>query len=280
MNTVRSMLVHVDGTARCAARLFLAHELARELGAELTALFGTNPRLFDPAFSYAAGAVSPTLLQDLQTQWLASAKAAFEEFRLGRQGKIGWAELDGIPAVDGVAEQAFYADLLVLGQHDPSDVMEEQLPAHFVASVLIRSGRPAVVLPHEGNFRTVGHNVLVAWKPSAPCTRALAAALPLLQRSEQVHVAVWGLPHDKPHCHGDVLDVEQYLLRHGVKPIMRRRRYEPANVGDALLLLAGEIGADLMVMGCYGHSRAREFLLGGTSRTVLQWMTLPVLMSH
>src|SRR5687767_6315283 len=181
MNAIRSMIVHVDGTQRCGLRLMLARELALKHEAKLTALFATMPPLVDTPYAYAASAISVHLLQEQHTQWLARAKATFDESKAARSGEVAWAELHGEPVVDGVAQQALFADLLVLGQHDTSDPLAQQLPGDFVESVLIQSGKPALVIPYTGNFRTLGDTVLVAWKPSAESARALSAALPLLQ---------------------------------------------------------------------------------------------------
>jgi nucleotide-binding universal stress UspA family protein len=279
MNSIRSMLVHVDGTPRCAARLMIARELAQLHEARLTALYATTPPLVDAPYSYAASAISAHFLQELHTRWLLRARATFDQAKAARPGEVAWAELSDVFLVRGVAEQAMFADLLVLGQHDPNDPAEQELPADFVESVLIQSGKPALVIPYAGKFRSVGTTALIAWKPSAETARALKAALPLLQRAKQVHVVMWDTSAPL-RVDGDRLDLAHYLRLHGIEATLHVHREEPRNVGEALLSQAADIDADLLVMGCYGHSRAREFVLGGVSRTVLQSMTVPVLMSH
>jgi nucleotide-binding universal stress UspA family protein len=256
-----------------------ARELALREEATLTALFASAPAGVDLPYAYAAGAVSADLAQNLHTQRLARAMTLFDEARASRPGEVAWAELHGEPVVEGVAEQALYADLLVLGQQDRSDPLAQELPSDFVESVLIVSGRPALVLPYAGRFDRLGETVLLAWKPSAPAARALAAALPLLRRAKAVHAVSWGQP-SAPRCQGDRLDLERYLGLHGVAATLHGYRDEPRDVGEALLSAAADFGADLMVMGCYGHSRARELVLGGASRSVLGAMTLPTLMCH
>jgi len=96
-------------------------------------------------------------------------------------------------------------------------------------------------------------------------------ALPLLQRAKQVHVAGWD---------SEPRDLEHLFYHHGIDAVFHREGKAPAHVGEYMLSRAAELGADLLVMGCYGHSRARELVLGGASRTVLDSMTLPVLMVH
>ena len=102
--------------------------------------------------------------------------------------------------------------------------------------------------------------------------------MPLLQRARQVHVISWGAADET--VGGAGLDLQSYLGQSGVQAIVHRQDNEPADVGELLLSSAFDLNADLLVMGCYGHSRAREWVLGGASRAVLQSMTMPVLMSH
>jgi nucleotide-binding universal stress UspA family protein len=104
------------------------------------------------------------------------------------------------------------------------------------------------------------------------------AALPWLLAARSVHVLepLAGLAQ----ADDDELDIAQYLRLHGIEPLLHRHRTAPAEAGNALLSHACDVGADLLVMGCYGRTRAHEFVLGGASRTVLETMTLPVLMAH
>lgn len=116
---------------------------------------------------------------------------------------------------------------------------------------------------------------LVAWKESREAARALSAAIPLLHKAGSVHVAVDAHTTD---AHRTLL--RQFLQRHGVEAQFHALASPAPQAGEALLTMRAEIGADLMVMGCYGHSRGRELILGGATRTVLNSMTVPVLMAH
>lgn len=279
MNPMRSLLVHIDGSTRVATRLAIARDLAARHQATLTALFATTPPPETLPFAYAASAVSVNLLQELHTQWLARARQAYDQVVASGSGPIAWAELGGDPVVRGFVEQAWCADLVVLGQADPAEPTGQELPPGFVESVLLDSGKPVLIVPYAGRHQTVGNNVLVAWKASRESARALAASIPLLRDAAQVHVAEWR-EKTPPRASGEALDVERYLRLHGVQPTMHRYHDEPAEVGEMLLSMAADVGADLLVMGCYGHSRTRELVLGGVTRTVLRTMTVPVLMSH
>lgn len=273
---MKSLLVHFDGSPRCTERLALARQLAEPDGARVAALFVVTPPWVETAYPVGAEALPVQLLYDLHVGWQQRAEQAFESANAGQSAV--WAE-SGLwdDPIRCFAEQALYADLLVLGQHDPG-ATEQLVPSDFVSSVLLASGRPAVVLPHEGSFARVGRRVLVAWKPTPSSARALSAALPVLKRAESVTVVEWG--GEAGSCRGAALDVQGYLALHGVQATFQRNAQEPPDIGEMLLARAAGLQADLLVMGCYGHSRAREFVLGGATRTVLHSMTLPVLLCH
>ena len=150
------------------------------------------------------------------------------------------------------------------------------MPADFVSSVLIDSGRPALVLPHIARPPIRLDRVLVAWKPTRESARAVTAALPLLQQAASVTVVSFD-EGDEPVAEAGIVG---YLRQHGVRSGFKREVASEISVGDQLLSLAADEQSDLLVMGCYGHGRAREWVLGGVSRTVIASMTIPVLMSH
>jgi nucleotide-binding universal stress UspA family protein len=103
--------------------------------------------------------------------------------------------------------------------------------------------------------------------------------VPLLQRAKEVHVLCWG-DAGETRVAGERLELGRYLAMHGVQPTWHRDASEPEGLGEILLSRVSDLGADMLVMGCYGHSRAREWTLGGASRTILGSMTVPVLMAH
>jgi nucleotide-binding universal stress UspA family protein len=181
----------------------------------------------------------------------------------------------------GLVQQAHYADLVVLSQTDPAlsgMAAVSQLPEY----VALHGGRPVLLAPYAGAFTGLGQHALVAWDGSRAATRAVTDALPLLCASRRVTLAVF-TPRQPDGAHGDEpgADIAGYLARHGVKvEVLQQRLAHHEAVGDALLSLAAERSADLLVTGCYGHQRWRELVLGGVTRHVLQAMTLPVLMAH
>jgi nucleotide-binding universal stress UspA family protein len=273
------LLVHLDATAHTSQRLAVARAIAQGQGAALTALYAVTPALVEIPFAPDAGPNVAQVLCELDDERRAKAHAGFERANLNGL-RAAWAEVRDYPIVPAVARQALYADLLVLGQHDGSDPASTGVPSDFVESVLAASGKPALVLPYTGASGSLGETVLVAWKPTREAARALSAAVPLLQRAQRVHIVSWARDEDE-NISGDGLDLDGYLKLRGIEPIWHREGGgEPDSLGDLLLSRAADLSADLLVMGCYGHSRAREWVLGGTSRTILQSMTLPVLMAH
>lgn len=178
----------------------------------------------------------------------------------------------------GISLHGAYSDLLVLGQgdlSDPSDVNVDIVPY-----VVINSGCPVLVVPNTGSHAKIGSKVLIAWNGSLEARRAVHDAIPLLKRAEIVEVAVFN-PKSRAGVHGQLpgSDISLYLARHGINVDVREEVIK-SDIGEALLSLATSLNSDLLVMGCYGHSRFRETLLGGVTHTILKSMTLPLLMSH
>ncbi len=273
MNPIRSILVHLDTTAACAARLRLADDLARRFGAEATALYAATAAEVLMPFGDTPEFPMAEVRADFEADRRKRARAALDAARALGLDRLQWAELPAGASAYALAGRALCADLLVLGQRLPPGDDMPDVPADFVESVLIASGRPAVVVPHIGLPETVGRTVLVAWKASRESARAVTAALPLLRAAEAVHVLMGADPATAPA-------LEDWLGCHGVKAQLHRFDAGTGEAGDLLLSEAAARSADLLVMGCYGHARAREWALGGASRTVLRTMTLPVLMAH
>jgi nucleotide-binding universal stress UspA family protein len=279
MSALRSILLHLDASPRSAARLRLARELAGLHGARVSALYAVTPSLYDLPFAMAEGSAEMlTVLRQLDADRRRSARALFDHSEPSAAPLLQWRELDNEPLIPGVVRHAFCNDLLVLGQHDAEDTAALGIPVDFIPSVLIGSGRPALVIPYADICTTLGTAVLMAWKPTRESARALTAALPFLQHARQIHLTCEG---DAGAAGGPSRDIEAYLRCHGVQaPLRAHAPVLDDAPGEGLLSLAADTGADLLVMGCYGHSRARELVLGGASRTVLKSMTLPVLMVH
>ena len=277
-SSLMQLLVHFDASRRATPRVEFARRLARRHGAAVAALYAVTPSFAMPPFAPTLGPGTAVSLREVDDERLDRARTTFDRALASTGVPVSWGELTDYPVAGAFAQQAFYADLLVLGQHDPSDIESSDVPPDFAETVMAISGRPALILPYAVVPPTVGETVVIGWKPTREAAHAVTAAMPLLQSAQRVHVVSWSA--DEPVVGGAALDLAGYLKRYGVEATWHRQGDEPDGLGELLLSRAFDLTADLLVMGCYGHSRAREWLLGGTSREVLQSMTLPVLMAH
>jgi nucleotide-binding universal stress UspA family protein len=183
-----------------------------------------------------------------------------------------WRQVKG-DTVTLTLQHGQYADLIVMSQATTDedtilDVMPEE--------VIMGSGRPVLLVPRYGKFPRVGERVLIAWNRTREAARAVHDALPLLKRAEIVRVMEVNPKGD--HIAG--ADMATHLARHDVKAEVGSAAASDMKVGDVILSRAADLGADLLVMGAYGHSRLREYAFGGVTLHILRHMTIPVLMSH
>jgi nucleotide-binding universal stress UspA family protein len=273
---MKSILVHIDASPRAAVRLLLAQRIAHQHAARLTALYGVTPSLLSNPWAAGEGmAPAAAMAAELDREQRQRARSLVQQATAG--GLIEWVDAGEAP-YGALLQHLPYHDLLVLGQTDSRDTLTGALPPALVPSALADGGLPALVVPSAGAFDQLGSRVLIAWKPTREATRAVHAAVPFLRAAAQVDVALRPEGGDSTLDHGAALS--RWLRLQGVTAPVRLHTLGPAEVGESLLSLAADTGAGLLVMGCYGHGRAREWVLGGASRTVLASMTLPVLMAH
>ncbi|RQR55584.1 universal stress protein [Burkholderia sp. Bp9125] len=274
----KTLLVHLDDSPRCATRVELALDLAKRCNAHLIGLYVVCQDLFEPLRRRDEPlelAVYERLCEARRKQ----AEIAFLDAaeRAGRS--VEWRAPAG-PATETATLHARHADLLVLGQTDPHD-RTTYIAAHFVEDVVTGCGRPAIIVPYAGLVRTFGENVLIAWDGGREAARAVADALPLLERARFVTVETVERHRSDPDKTPAGVDVAAYLERHGIRASFATTPREgDVNTGETLLDRTSDLHSDLLVMGAYSHARMRERVLGGATRTILETMTVPVLMSH
>jgi nucleotide-binding universal stress UspA family protein len=282
----KDILVHVDDGPRGTARLTLATDLARGNDAHLAGLFVVDvpgSDLFYGAGIGLGGGGLDAMMTAARSEQVARAEAAGEAFRemLRREGLKGeWRSVEGETAAV-LSLHARYADLTILDQPNDAAPFKGSSPDAVLVNVMMSSGRPLLAVPYAGNFDHVGDHVLVAWNASREATRAVNDAMPLLRGAKAVTVLAVN-PRHGIEGHGDVpaADIALHLARHGVKAEAAHTVATDISEGDALLSYAADIGVDLIVCGGYGHSRAREMVFGGVTRTLLQEMTVPMFFSH
>jgi len=280
--TYKNLLVVLDADTSARGRIEIAAALAERFAAHLVALYPLPMPEAPRHFGYYDPALLNPFFEGLQTRARDAAdktKEVFERIASLRDVSAEWREIPEGADADPVVH-ARYADLSILGQLDPDSGELDTIrprPEH----VTLSSGRPTLVVPYAGNFPNLGRRVVIGWNASREAARAVNDAMPLLVAAETVTVLIID-PHEGPRAHGELpgADISLHLARHGVKAEIERTVSADLPVGDVLLSRAADLGADLLVMGAYGHSRARELLLGGATRSMLRSMTLPVLMSH
>ncbi len=240
------------------------------------------------AFAYDP-VITPTVMDGLSASWVeaqrtenrAAAQDAVDRFEasakregLSAEHRIIEANLGRAATVFGRIARCF--DLAMVGQTDPERALPDDL---LIEAALFESGRPVVVVPYiQQAGLKLGH-ILVCWDGSRNAARAIADSLPFLaqgKKAEIVMVASGGRETDElPGA-----DLGEHLARHGLNVEVKRLVAAGVDVSNVILSYAADCGADFIVMGGYGHSRLREFILGGATRGMLQSMTVPVLMAH
>jgi nucleotide-binding universal stress UspA family protein len=274
------LLVVLDTDASAHARIEIAAALAERFAAHLVGLYPLPMPEAPRHFGYYDPALLHPFFEELRARARDAAdktRRAFEQIA-GRRGvSAEWRESPEGEDAD-LALHARYADLTILGQLDPD---EPDTIRPRPEQVTLVSGRPILVVPHVGNFADLGRRIVIGWNASREAARAVNDAMPLLTAAETVTVLTID-PREGSRAHGELpgADISLHLARHGVKAEIERTVSADLPVGEVLLSRVADLGADLLVMGAYGHSRARELLLGGATRSLLRSMTLPVLMSH
>lgn len=274
----KTLLIPVDGRERSARSLELGCRVAGMFDSHVVGLFVKRSIQIPSAVRAEGGEkMLLELQQKLNEQAANEARARFDAtVKPAMMQRAEWRIGEGARA-DVVAVHARYADLIVINQTDP----DAPDATHFGDAVVLAVGRPVLFVPYVGEMRSFGQNVLICWNASREASRAVTDALPLLQRAANVTVlTVDGRPTTYGHGESAGADVSLYLARHGVKTVASQTVSGSVDVGSVILSRAFDLSADLIVMGAYGHSRVREIVLGGATRTVLQSMTVPVLMSH
>lgn len=276
----KTVVVHVNSSGETERRVRLASQIVRMSKGRLVgaAMSGISRFLYADHATAMGVSLAAQCIDEARENALASLRRFESQCQMLDLQSFESRLLDD-QAPDGLVLQSRYSDLVVLGQVNPDDPvspLEEEAPEY----VAINSARPVLVVPYAGHFEAPFKRVLVAWDGSMEATRAITAALPLLEQAGKVTLAVFNAGRE-PDSHGSEpgADMALYLARHGIK-VEVASQVAAIDIGSALLSFAADTDADLMVMGCYGHSRLREIMLGGASRTILQSMTLPVLMAH
>lgn len=279
--TYKTILVHLHDVRRAKRLLDAAVPLARQSSGHIVGLGVLPPYVMIPATESVGASIT---IDEHRVAYAADMRKLKETFASTidtrdiaaewRQADAGFGSVAGLIVTHGRA-----ADLIVVAQKDAawshSDMLEEP------ERVVIESGRPVLVVPNAGDFSLPPKRVLVAWNGTRESTRAVFDALPLLKNAAEVSV-LWIDPQRDRAAAEDVpaAELSAALSRHGIHSTAITAKSEHGDAGAALLAEAKSQRADCLVMGAYGHTRLREFFLGGASKHIFAHMTCPVLMSH
>jgi nucleotide-binding universal stress UspA family protein len=237
---------------------------------------------YEPIVAYSAtGAIPAEFLEAQRSEADKTARKAIDRFEEeAKRAGISWETRVLSASISGASDQLGRIgrrfDVIVLGQPTRDKPMPDEV---IDEGVLFDSGRPVVFVPFIQKEGMKLDRVIVCWDGGRAATRALADSMPFLEKAKQVEVVVVG---SKPPKSDEIsgADIGQHLARHGLKVDVKRITSPDIDVASTILSYAADASADLIVMGGYGHSRLREFVLGGATRGLLESMTVPVLMSH
>ena len=274
----KTILVHLERSQHEGRLLDGALRLAQRFSAHLVGLHTLTP-VYPPAM-VPGDMVGVAQIQEQYRRAAEQAAAALEaQFRrkaeaipLSYEWRLAEGRTDRI-----VPLHARYADLVLLGQADPDEGFADSI-ADLAGVVALKAGRPVLVMPYTENFPDRFNRVLAAWNGSREAARALADALPFLKAAQEVQILSIDPADAEGHLPG--ADIAAYLARHGVRADARQTQSSDVDPASVLLSRAADWGADLIVMGAYGHSRFGEMIFGGMTRMLLSSMTAPVLCAH
>lgn len=279
----RDLLIPTTGTAGDANAIDAGVVLATGMDAHLAVVETVNLPMYMPS---PWGITPDTLLTGLYEELLDKGRANVDTLRarLAREGishEVRLAEAKFVEPPRAIAMQARHADISILTGAAMQAPFDTDVVEEIFAGLLFESGRPVLVIPPRYPMPWPPHRAVIAWRPTREAARAVHDAMPLLMRAQAIDVVVVD-PEEGPSRYGDVpgADIGTHLARHGLKVDVVTRARGSSTVATTLLRHAADRDAQLLVAGGFGHSRLREWVLGGTTSELMRAMHLPVLFSH
>lgn len=277
----KTILVCLNAVSRVDVLLDVAADIAARQGAHVVGLYVIPAvRVYPSVGLQMTAQVFESHREYFRTR-AERVRAAFDEAmqRSGCQAEWQLVESPSPLIADPVVERALESDLIIASQTDRES--EAGVELDFSQRLLMETGRPVLLVPRSGAFGHCGRVAVIGWNGTREAARAAFDAVPLITDAEAVHVTWVNAQQDRDQA-GPIPGAElaRALSRHGVHADVEDLPTSALTAGEALLTRAFDVGADLMVVGAYGHTRLREFVFGGATRLVLNRMTVPVLMSH
>ena len=276
---IKDIVLHLSADAKHDAAVEYAVSVAEAFGANLAAVTFAYEAVL-PA-TLMGGGLPVDFINEQRALAEEAANAAMTRLKemarrtgVAVEARLETTSLAGAANIFGHLARRF--DLSIVGQANPDVVGPQEL---IIEAALFHSGRPAVVVPYIQKTGLTLNRVLVCWDGGRQAARAIADALPFLHRAKAVEVVVVATKlfksDDSPGA-----DIARHLAHHDLNVVLKRVVTGGTDVANTILSYAADVSADFVVMGGYGHSRLREFILGGATRGVLSSMTIPTLMSH
>ena len=276
----KTILAHCNDKERLSRLLDTAAALATTFGARLVGISVTPPIAVIPGGM--PGTPKVIVIDEHAKAYRAenpAMKSAFDKAASAHKLTAEWREEDAGSSTVArtVMRHARTVDLVIASQTAPD--WKGSLDLDIADRLALESGRPVLIVPNAGSRNAIPRRIVVGWTDRREATRAVFDSLPLLLRAEKVTVVEVDPELGREDTENRAA-LCATIAHHGVTCEAGTAASRHGNVGDALLACCEQAEADLLVMGCYGHSRLREFVLGGASRDLLAGMNLPVLMSH
>jgi nucleotide-binding universal stress UspA family protein len=274
---VKDVVVNLSGAAPQDFAADYAISVANTFGAHITGIaFIYEPIIPDTVL----GGIPTDLIEVQREENTKAANAAAGRFETAAKAagasaatRILDASLAGAATTFGRIARRF--DVTVVGQAQPGHGAGEEL---MIEGALFESGRPVIVVPYIQKQGLRLERVMACWDGGRTAARAIADAMPLFERAKAIDLVIVAEHGKNDEITG--ANMSEHLARHGLAVEVKRIAKGDISVQSAILSYAADSGADFIVMGGYGHSRLREFILGGVTRSMLASMTVPVMMSH
>jgi nucleotide-binding universal stress UspA family protein len=276
----KTIVVHLSGAPSAPSTLGVAASLANTMGAHL--IGAATSGIAELNYMLAVGtpvvimsAADIDQLRDDAKQRLRAFQVHCREFGVASYET----RLFDTAAADAMLLQSMYCDLLVAGCGELS-ATGLLTPAELPGALVTQAPRPVLLVPPSAPANARFDTIMIAWNGSAGISRTIALAMPLIARAARIVVGVCNPELDRIDAGSEPgADLATYLARHhGNVEVVRRGSNETTQV--ALVNLADEVGADLMLAGAFGHSRIREWVLGSTTMGLIEHTRIPLMMTH
>lgn len=278
---LKRIAVHLNADAGCQRRIDAAITLATTHNAEL---IGVYPSEVIPQHGYGGTAMPEELRGLLSQRALSDREKIHNEFTEKAKAAgitAHWRTPKG-PVEEVLALHARYCRLLVMSKAEDRHSTASPISANVPETVIMSAGRPVLMVPTVGAITTIGERILFCWDQKREAARAFMDAAPLLRNCKELVVLIVDEDADKlrnldiqGNDFSDLCAAQGYPA-----PKIMRRSSEGIGVGNVILNTSTDCGSDLIIMGAYGHSRMRQWIMGGASRTLLSSMAVPVMLSH